>query len=168
MSGLVRLAMEPLTRAAFAPFGEVIEADGAERKLINEGTTERFHALANVDVAAEGGVAVLSIFRVARRSFPFTVKMLERHPLGSQAFYPLSDDPWLVVVAEGGDRPDPATLRAFRATGRQGVNYRRGAWHHPLLTLQPVQSFLVADRSGPGSNLDEVSFDPADHRLIVL
>jgi len=160
------LRLEPLTREVFAPYGEVIETFGAERRMINEGTTERFHALAHADVSAGGGTAILSIFQASRRRFPVAVRMLEQHPLGSQAFYPLSDDEWLVVVGEGNDTPDPATLRCFRATGRQGVNYARGTWHHPVLVLQPQQCFLVVDREGPGSNLSERFFDPADHRLI--
>ena len=135
--------------------------------MINEGTTERFHALAHADVSAEGGAAILSIFRAKRRVFPFTVRMLERHPLGSQAFYPLSDDDWLVVVGEGTERPDPAALRCFRATGRQGVNYVRNAWHHPVLALQPQQSFLVVDRDGAGNNLEEHFFEAVSHRLLT-
>ncbi len=159
-------AIEPLTRAAFAPYGDVIETAGVTPRVINEGTTERFHALAKADVSADGGTAVLSIFRAKRRVFPFTILMLERHPLGSQAFYPLSDDDWLVVVGEGVDAPDPGTIRCFRATGRQGVNYLRNTWHHPVLVLQPVQNFLVMDRDGAGNNLEEHFFDPADCRLI--
>ena len=160
-----QLTIEPLTRTAFAPFGEVIQTTGIPR-MINEGTTERFHSLAVADVMVKDGFAILSIFRAKRRQFPFTVRMLERHPLGTQAFYPLSDDDWLVVVGAKGARPDPASLRCFRATGRQGVNYWRGTWHHPVLVLQPVQSFLVMDREGAGNNLEEYFFEPADHRLI--
>ena len=167
MTTPVPLRIEPLTRAAFAPFGEVIETAGAERRTINEGTAERFHALARADVSAENGTAILSIFRAKRRVFPFTLRMLERHPLGSQAFYPLSDDDWLMVVSEGPERPDPATLRCFRATGRQGVNFARGAWHHPVLVLQPQQSFLVLDRDGAGTNLEEHFFEAADQRLLI-
>ena len=161
-----QLIIEPLTRQNFAPYGEVIETTDAERRIINEGTTERFHALAHANVGTGGGAAILSIFRANRRPFPFTVRMLERHPLGSQAFHPLSDDDWLVVVGGAAERPDAGTIRCFRATGRQGVNYPRGAWHHPVLVLQPVQSFLVMDREGAGNNLEEYFFEPADHRLI--
>ncbi len=162
------LRIEPLTRAAFAPFGEVIETVGAERRMINEGTTERFHALATADVHAEGGAAILSLFRTNQRPFPFVVRMLERHPLGSQAFYPLTDHNWLVVVGEGGTRPDPATIRCFRATGRQGVNYARNTWHHPVLALQPQQEFLVMDRAGPGDNLEECWLTATEQRSICL
>ena len=169
MSGLKRIEIEPLTRGAFAPFGEVIETDGAERRLINEATAERFHALAHADVNAEGGRAILSLFRASRRQFPFPVRMLERHPLGSQAFHPLSDHHWLVVVGLGHDRPDPDSIRCLRATGRQGVNYARNAWHHPVLVLEPSQDFIVVDREGPGGNLQECWLErAAEQRLIVL
>jgi ureidoglycolate lyase len=90
--------------------------------------------------------------------------MLERHPLGSQAFMPLSDHDWLVVVASGNiddSAPDFDSLVCFRARGGQGVSYDRGTWHHPLLVLEKTQDFLVMDRSGDGHNLDEVWADDA-------
>ncbi len=85
--------------------------------------------------------------------------MLERHPLGTQAFYPLSLYDWLVVVAEG-ERPGAGDLRLFRARGDQGVQYARGVWHHPLLILTEQQDFLVVDRRGPGENLEEIRVEP--------
>lgn len=93
--------------------------------------------------------------------------MVERHPLGSQAFIPMQDTPWLVVVADAGENPLPGSLRAFRASGRQGVNYRRGVWHHPILVLKPDQDFLVVDRAGPGENCDEVWFDGEGARIAI-
>jgi ureidoglycolate lyase len=86
--------------------------------------------------------------------------MMERHPLGSQAFVPLSGKPYLVVVAPAGDPPDVAALRVFLARGDQGVNYAPGVWHHPLLALDAVCDFLVVDRSGTTPNCDEVRVDP--------
>ena len=161
------LPIEPLTRAAFAPFGDVIETDGAQTLSINEGTTTRFHDLAAIDVASGGGTPLLSIARAEPRSPPILVRMLERHPFGSQAFHPLGGGDWLVVVAEGGARPDLATMRCFHAGGQQGINYRLGTWHHPLLALT-AQDYLVVDRGGPGENLEEVWFeDAADHRTIA-
>jgi ureidoglycolate lyase len=81
---------------------------------------------------------------------------MERHPLGSQIFYPLQDEPWLVLVCT--NPRDPASYRAFKASGRQGINYARNAWHHPLLVLKP-QRFFVVDRKGPGNNLEELWLD---------
>ncbi|MEM1161895.1 MAG: ureidoglycolate lyase [Pseudomonadota bacterium] len=141
---------EPLTREAFAPFGEVIQTDGAHQFDINSGTTTRFHALATAEVGAEAR-AILSIFRGRRRP-ALTIEMLECHPLGSQAFMPLSNDDWLVVVAE---EPNVQSLRCFRAAGNQGVSYAPAVWHHPLLVLGESQDFLVVDRLGPGENLQE-------------
>ena len=149
----MRLAVEPLTAAAFRPFGTVIETAGAENFPINEGWTTRYHALAEADPGPDGR-AILSIFRGRRR--PLRIAMLERHPLGSQAFMPLAPLDWLVVVAE---RPEAAALRCFRATGAQGVQYGRGVWHHPLLVLAEEQDFLIVDRAGPGENLEERQLD---------
>ncbi|MEZ2349122.1 ureidoglycolate lyase [Caballeronia sp. RCC_10] len=149
-----KLAIEPLTRAVFEPFGDVIELEGAKQIPINLGTTIRFHDLCNVDVTDEGGRAIVNLFRGQPRVLPFEVKMLERHPLGSQAFVPLDDRPYLVVVAPAGDL-DESKIRAFVTRGWQGVNYAKGVWHHPLLALDKVSDFIVVDRSGEGRNLNE-------------
>lgn len=148
------LIPEPLTAAAFAPFGEVIETSGQQPLMINEGNTERYHDLANIQ-PGENGRAILSLFRGQPRTLPMQINILERHPLGSQAFYPLSAKPYLVVVARGGTTPDESTLRAFLATPTQGVNYAPGTWHHPLISLQATSDFLVIDRQGPGNNCEE-------------
>lgn len=153
------LVPEPLTAAAFAPFGEVIEMGAQPPIPINGGMTDRFHDLCTVDVSASGGRAGLSIFAGAQWPQPIAIKMLERHPLGSQAFFPLQPDPWLVVVAEdAGGQPNLDSLRCFQMVGWQGVNYARGAWHHPLLSLKDGQRFLVVDRIGEGENLAEAFF----------
>ena len=150
------LPVEPLSAAAFAPFGAVIQTDGAERIMINEGTTTRFHDLAEVDVESDGGAGggrpILSIFRATRRPDPIAIRMMERHPLGSQAFMPLAAHDWLVVVAPtdaDDSAPDFEALRCFRVPGDVGVSYARNVWHHPLLILQPEQDFLIIDRAGP-------------------
>ncbi|PRE90166.1 ureidoglycolate lyase [Burkholderia gladioli] len=148
------LTIEALTRAAFAPFGDVIETEGARQIPINLGTTIRFHDLARVDVAEQGGHTLVNLFRGQPRALPFEVRMLERHPLGSQAFLPLSERPYLVVVAPAGEL-DPAQIRAFVSNGWQGVNYAKGVWHHPLIALGEVSDFVVVDRGGEGSNLNE-------------
>ena len=163
MTGVV--PAEPLTREAFAPFGDVIERADAQRLLINQGTTVRFHDLASVDVG-RGGHPLISIFRAEPRPTPIAIRMVERHPLGSQAFYPLAPRDWLVVVCRGAAAPDPATLRCFRATGEQGVNYRPNTWHHPLLVLRP-QDFLVVDRGGPGDNLEEHWFGAPESAAVA-
>ncbi|SDD42084.1 ureidoglycolate lyase [Paraburkholderia lycopersici] len=148
------LAIEPLTREAFAPFGDVIELAGAKQIPINLGTTIRYHDLAKVDVTDEGGRTLVNLFRGQPRELPFEVKMLERHPLGSQAFMPLNDKPYLVVVAPAGVL-DVTQIRAFVSRGWQGVNYAKGVWHHPLIALDEVSDFIVVDRGGEGRNLNE-------------
>ena len=148
------LRPEPLTRAAFRPFGDVIDMDGAAHYTINQGFTERFNDLSFVDVAPEGGTTNVSLFLGQPRPAPVEIRLMERHPLGAQAFVPLQDRPWLVLVA--GDVHDHSSYRAFTATGRQGVNYARNVWHHPLLVLDADSRFLIIDRKGPGNNLEEV------------
>lgn len=149
------LRTEPLSREAFAPFGTVIETEGAQAIPINQGTTLRYNALAEADPGPDGR-SILSIFIGIPRTLPIEISMLERHPLGGQAFMPLIDHPWLVVVAE---KPEGEHLRCFKASGVQGVQYKRGVWHHPLLVLEPNHAFLVVDRAGPGDNLEEKTLE---------
>ena len=144
------MKIEPLTKTGFAPFGEVIEIDGAQHFPINQGFAERFNDLARVDAETVN----ISIVVANPRPKPIAITLMERHPLGSQIFYPLQDRPWLVVVC--GDPKDRNSFRAFAATGRQGINYARNAWHHPLLVFDADSRFLVVDRKGPGANLEEV------------
>jgi ureidoglycolate lyase len=162
------LPVERLTKAAFAPFGDVVEIDGAQELKINQGFARRFADLAKVDVASGEGRPMISIIRARQWPLPMRIKMLERHPLGSQCFYPLSRHDWLIVVAAGAKTPDLGTLRCFLATGTQGVNYRPNVWHHPLLPLAMEQDFLAVDRMGPESNLEEVYFPQAAERIIQL
>jgi ureidoglycolate lyase len=151
---LALLTVELLTREAFAPFGGVIELDHAQHFAINDGTAERYHDLANVDVCEHGGRPLISVFRGQPRRLPFEVKMLERHPLGSQAFIPIDKRPYVVVVAQEREL-HPEKLRTFITRGWQGVNYAKGIWHHPLIALEEVTDFLVVDRGGKGDNLEE-------------
>jgi ureidoglycolate lyase len=157
------LQAEPLTKAGFAPFGDVIEIDGMQPLSINQGWAERYHGLARIEVG--DGQAILSVFRATQRPMPVQIRMLERHPLGSQAFFPLTQDDWLIVVSAA-DKPDAGNLRLFRASGAQGVQYAANTWHHPLLVLQPRQDFLIADRDGPGKNLEECWFADGDVALV--
>jgi ureidoglycolate lyase len=154
------LTPEPLTAAAFAPFGSVIEAsDAAEQIDINQGHAVRYDALAAADCANGGGHTVLSLFRAKPLAEP-VLKVFERHPLGSQSFVPLGGKPYLVAVAPAGAF-DPGAVRVFRAEGHQGVHYGKGVWHHFLLVLED-SDFLVVDRAGPGDNCEEVTLAQAD------
>lgn len=148
------LTIQPLTQEAFASFGQVIEANPASMRHINGGTTERYHALAEAEAVGEDARVIINIFRGSPRAFPYTVDMMERHPFGSQSFSPLDNRPWLVIVAED-EGGKPGRPQVFRAGGRQGVNYRRNVWHHPLIAVGAVSDFLVVDRLGGGVNLEE-------------
>lgn len=165
---MITLRPRPLTRETFAPFGDVIETQGAKHFPINEGTTERFHDLAAVDIGHGGGRPLINIFRGQPRDLPLAIRMMERHPLGSQAFIPTGPHKWLAVVAPAGEPPRPSDLHAFIAGAGQGVNYHRGVWHHPLIALEEVSDFLVVDRGGAGENCDEYYFAEGEEILLSL
>ncbi len=139
------LRIEPLTAGKFAPFGDVIDAAAAAAEAMNGGTFERFNDLAKVDVAS--GRTRVGITRALKAaSLPHTFDLVERHPIGSQAFIPLAPFAFVVVVAPPGESVRPEDLRAFVTNGTQGVNYARGVWHMPLIALEAGQAFLVIDR----------------------
>jgi ureidoglycolate lyase len=148
---------EPLTSGAFAPFGDVLEAAGTPDMIINAGLCERFHDRARLDFGPDGRPGI-SIFRARPRSLPYSFDLLERHPDGSQAFIPMSEHPFLVIVApdEGGR---PGAPHAFLAAPGQGVNYLRGTWHGVLTPLHEPGLFAVVDRIGNTPNLEEHRFE---------
>lgn len=143
-----------LTAEAFAPFGDVLSAREMPTKMINAGRCERHNALATVE--RNGGEAIISIFRSEPISFPYDCTLLERHPLGSQAFFPITDGEWLSVVApdEGGK---PGAPIAFIVPAGTGVNLHAGVWHGVLTPIDNAADFLVVDREGEGVNLEEVT-----------
>jgi ureidoglycolate lyase len=156
----------PLTAKAFAPYGDVIECgEHVDKKTINYGNTVKFNNLAKINVVAEEGQPTISIFRSTPVMRPIEIKIMERHPLSSQAFYPLDHHPYMVVVAEKGEF-DPQKIKVFLAGPEQGVNYHAGTWHHFSLALDKVSEFMVIDRSGPGTNCDEVSLE-GENSIII-
>ena len=147
----------PLTAERFAPYGDVIETSDSQRQAMNEARFERFDDLCDLDV--EGRLCV-SIARCRTPTqLPYRFDTIERHPLGSQAFIPLAQTPFVVVVAPPLPSVDPGDLRAFMTSGRQGINYRRGTWHMPLIAFEAGQKFLVIDRAGDSPNCDEHVLD---------
>ena len=152
------IIVSKLTRESFAPYGDVIETEGAENFEINNGSTIRFHDMANVQTLGQNVRTLINIFRGDQKVFPLEIGMMERHPFGSQAFIPMQGRPFLVVVSRDVDGV-PSKPEAFLAKGDQGVNYAANTWHHPLLSLEPDSDFLVVDRGGDGDNLEEYFFD---------
>lgn len=143
----------PITAAAFAPYGDVLTPRDAPSKMINAGKCERHHALATVQRG--GGEAIISVFRSEPVNLPYECRLLERHPLGSQAFMPLNDQPWLSIVAPD-DGGKPGQPLAFIVPAGVGVNLHAGTWHGVLTPLDHGADFLVVDREGDGVNLEEV------------
>lgn len=151
------ITARPLTRENFAAFGDVIETEGAHHYPINNGKCERYHDLAKVEATGPNARVLISIFKGTPYEFPLKLTMVERHPLGSQAFIPLSPRPFLVVVCH--DTEDgPGEPQAFVTKPHQGVNYPRNLWHGVLTPIGDNQDFAVVDRAGDGQNLEEFHF----------
>lgn len=153
---MTQITAQPLTAAAFAPFGDVLEATG-DFRLINEGLCRRHHDRAALDFGPEPGRAGISVFNAEPRRLPYEFTLVERHPEGSQAFLPLHQHPFLVIVApdQGGT---PGRPLAFLTNGAQGINLHRGTWHGVLTPLHAPGLFAVVDRIGPTPNLQEYRY----------
>ncbi|MEQ1368131.1 ureidoglycolate lyase [Acinetobacter schindleri] len=154
------IQIQLLTSENFARFGEVISCQGNDYFHINDAHTERYHALVMTEIMGDAKAGI-SIFRnIKSTQIPFEISMLERHPNGSQTFIPMRGQKFLIVVAPSldTDTPDLSQLCAFITDGTQGVNYRAGTWHHPLLTLEAPSDFAVVDRIGTGHNCDVYQF----------
>lgn len=155
----ITLIPQPLTSERFAPFGDVIESIVDRKAAMNAARFERFDDLCSVDMIDNGRVAV-SIARCrTATSLPYRVDMVERHPLGSQAFVPLTPCRMIVVVAAPEESVEARELQAFVTNGRQGINYHRGTWHMPLIAFAAGQEFLVIDRAADAPNCEEHSLD---------
>ncbi len=160
------LDTEPLTAEAFARFGNVIGTRGGhDERTINYGYTTAWYDLADIDVARDDGRPLVRLFETRPMARPVRIRTMERHPLGSQLFMPLSVSRWLMVVAERGNF-DAKTLRAFLIGPDQGVNLRPGVWHHFSLALDTPARFLVLDREGPGVHTEEHDLTEAEQVLI--
>ncbi len=150
---MIRVAA--ITEADFAPYGDILDASGAHDKLINQGLCKRYHDRARLEF--DYGRAGISLFQAELRSLPLALDMIERHPKGSQAFIPMSADPFLVVVADGPE----ATPKAFVTQAGQGINFHKGTWHGVLTPLSGSGLFAVVDWVGAGENLEEHWYDQA-------
>lgn len=151
------ITARPLTAGAFTPFGDVLDCAGDPDKIINAGKCGRYHDRAQLDFT--DGRAGISLFNAEPRSLPYTLDLLERHPDGSQCFVPMTEHPFLVIVApdDGGSPGEPI---AFLTSPGQAINFHRGTWHGVLTPLYAPGLFAVIDRIGDGANLEEAPLDP--------
>ncbi|MDH5353193.1 MAG: ureidoglycolate lyase [Gammaproteobacteria bacterium] len=163
-----KLTVNPLTRANFANFGDVVESEGRDSYFINNGMAERFHKLATVEAAGEEASVIISLVKSKKFDLPRKVDHVEYHPFGSQAFLPLDETPFVVVVAKAGEAPSAEDLHAFVTNGKQGINYHAGTWHHVLLTPYAAMDFICVDRAGKGNNCIDHFYEESQHRELLI
>ena len=143
---------KPITKENFLKFGEVITTDDIKPLEINDGYAKRFDGIAKLNTSKDNGETTICIFSALKRSFPMKIDMMEKHPLGSQAFVPMKETTFLVFVAPKGAKPNLNEVKAFIVPPGIGVNYNPGTWHFPLIATEDM-NFLVVDRKGSGENL---------------
>ena len=141
-----------ITKQNFSSYGDIISTEGITPIDINAGYAKRYDNLANINTSKENGESIVSIFSAIKRTFPMKIDMMEKHPLGSQAFIPMKETVFLAFVAPCGDKPDLDKLESFIIPKGIGINYNPGIWHFPLISTEDM-NFLVVDRKGSGNNL---------------
>ena len=155
---------KPITKENFSKFGDVITTENIKPLEINNGYAKRFNDIAKIDTSNENGKTTISIFSALKRSFPMKIDMMEKHPLGSQAFIPMKETTFLTLVAPEGEKPDLEKIESFIVPKGIGVNYKTGIWHFPLISTEDMD-FLVVDRIGLGDNLVIENLDNKDISL---
>jgi len=148
----ITITPKPITKKNFSKFGDMITTNEIKPIEINNGYAKRFNGIANLNTSKDNGEATISIFSALKRNFPMKIDMMEKHPLGSQAFIPMKETTFLTFVAPQGEKPDLNKVESFIVPPGIGVNYNAGTWHFPLISTEDM-NFLVVDRKGSGDNL---------------
>ena len=148
----IKIQPKKITKENFSKYGDLISKDNIKPIDINNRYAKRFDNLANVDTSNDGGKTVVSIFSALKRTFPMKIDMMEKHPLGSQAFIPMKETTFLSFVAPLGKSPEINKIQSFIVPPKTGINYKPGIWHFPLISTEDT-NFLVIDRKGDGNNL---------------
>jgi len=154
----------PITKENFSKYGDMISTENIKPLEINNGYAKRFDNIAKIDTSIDKGETTISIFSALKRSFPMKIDMMEKHPLGSQAFIPMKETTFLTLVAPAGEKPDLEKIESFIVPKGIGVNYKTGIWHFPLISTEDM-NFLVVDRKGSGDNLVIENLDNKDISL---
>ena len=141
-----------ITRSNFLPFGDLISSEDVNPMDINAGFAKRYDNLANINTGTNQGKTIVSIFSSTKRVFPMKIDMMEKHPLGSQAFMPMKETTFLCFVAPPAELPEISKIQSFIVPPKVGINYKSGVWHFPLISTEDT-NFLVIDRKGSGDNL---------------
>ena len=149
---IINIIPKKITKENFSLFGDIISTRSAKPIDINAGYAKRFDDLANINTYKDNGKTIVSIFSAKKRNFPMKIDMMEKHPLGSQAFIPMKETTFLVLVAPENDKPDLNKIESFIVPSGVGINYKPGVWHFPLIATEDM-NFLVVDRKGAGENL---------------
>jgi len=147
-----------INRSNFAAYGDLISTNDIKPMDINAGFAKRFNNLANLNTSKDGGKTIVSIFSALKRTFPMKIDMMEKHPLGSQAFIPMKETTFICFVAPSGEYPEISKIQSFIVPPKTGINYKPGIWHFPLISTEDI-NFLVIDRDGKGENLIIHKFD---------
>ena len=148
----ILITRRPINKENFSKFGDIITTKDIKPIDINNGYAKRYDGIANLNTSNENGETTISIFSALKREFPMKIDMMEKHPLGSQAFIPMKETTFLCFVAPEGQKPDLKKIESFIITPGIGINYKPGIWHFPLISTEDM-NFLVVDRKGSGENL---------------
>lgn len=156
----------PLTRESIVPFGDVISSEGIEpieRRPDEEapygGTIDGYRA--GLVESKEPIELIMPRFRVRE----FRVLFMERHPEFAQAYIPVTNQPYIWVLA----RPDaelvngcPALheLQAFINAGDSAIRMHPGTWHEAPMPFRDGLRFINLSQI---ALLDAVLYERDEH-----
>ena len=153
----IKIKPKTINKKNFSKFGQIIDTSKKTYFRINNGYAKRYDNLGKINTSTKKGKTIVSIFSAKKRLFPMKIDMMEKHPLGSQAFIPMKETIFLAFVAPPGDFPEVDKIQSFIIPPKTGINYKPGVWHFPLISTENTD-FIVIDRKGSGENLTIFKF----------
>ena len=153
----MNLQIKKISKENFSQYGQLISTEDIDSQNINEETTKSFYDLVNIEVYGDDKLCRVNIFKSQKRTFPLVINMLENHPLSSQAFIPLQQTDFIVVVAPISHNPDINLIEAFHVSPEEGINFKPKVWHFPLIATED-SSFLTIDKKDSENNLEIYNF----------
>ena len=151
MNSIKRINVQNITSSVFANYGYVLDYNTVQPTLINQDTCLKYCFDLDFNFSVMDDKYRLKIYIADKYEQPIKIETMERHPLGYQLFYPITDCPYIVVVAPGSEEPDENLIEAFYVQTGVGVMIRCGIWHHSLLALCNKAKYIVLENDVPGN-----------------
>ena len=137
MLKIVRVKVEPLTAAAFGPFGQVIETFDEAKPEVRVGALTENAYTVTADVS-NPPPEKLSLSEGRLRAH------FACHDDAGQSFYPSRHCPTIFFVAPVQPTVEPENFRAFYSDGSTGICMKLLVWHTMPVCLKGEEVYLTS------------------------